>query len=113
MRGSCIEIAKNAPSKRTRLARLHRRGGQLTLKTPRREAAAARAPGRSLRSGQVKPAMVHGSSGAGATVPASRSAKNEGRQAGGMRDMREAEAEADAIEVKDALDESGAAKITQ
>ena len=114
MRDSCIELAKNAPSKVARGAKNRRRGGQVTLRTPQRAAktrhTAHKGHGRSgvVRAGaaQAGDTKTTKGDGPGVTIYVTRPASHEAHRA------KDAEAEADAVEVKDALDESGAAKIT-
>jgi penicillin-insensitive murein endopeptidase len=126
MRDSCIELSKNAPTGKTRLAR-RRRGGATTLKTPARAAAASRsagtargAPGshaaHATRAAEPRGGLVRPARAEAAKSPAASPAEHAILQrapSAPSASKNEAEAEADAIEVKDALDESGAAKITQ
>lgn len=124
---SCVEIAKNAPSKaRTKLARKGR--GAVKTPAPRRVETPATDPKKasSRRTGS-KQAQYDRSAGiylsratkAGAEgdVPVSLWAL-AGAALGGSQEREDGkdgseEAEADAAEVKDALDESGAPLITQ
>lgn len=94
MRGSCIELAKNAPSKAKRLAKLRRNKHHVTLRTPDQKAHV----GRAAHAHAGSPNRAASAAGGGVTVHAVA--------------QRDAEADADAAEVKDALDEGGAAKIT-
>jgi penicillin-insensitive murein endopeptidase len=92
---TCIELSKNAPSKATRVARAKRRSRQVTLRTPMIHASHRRG-GHTLKN-----TRAHHN---GETRTASAALKTPG--------VNEPEAEADAIEVKDAIDEIGAVKIT-
>jgi penicillin-insensitive murein endopeptidase len=108
MRDTCIELSKNAPSKASRLAKARRpRGhGRVTLKTPRRGQATRPAAHDVRHASPNRPASA---SDRGATAHAASLSHRANRPAPAVYD---AEADADAAEVKDALDESGAAKIT-
>jgi penicillin-insensitive murein endopeptidase len=118
---SCVEIAKNAPSKaRLKMAKKGRSG----MKTPARKQAARPQPKRTAEAKQARTEPTGG-------IYLSRTTKNEGgpdvpvslwalagAPIGGAEERKTAqgdpdEAESDAVDVKDAIDEDGAPRITQ
>lgn len=120
----CVELAKNAPSKRPRMAKNgRRRGDSPVLKTPghARHAKAGRAaPGRVTAggsSGRDKPKLARAvPAEPGMQTGAARRVLDRALDAvddaiDGAPGISEQEAEADAAEEKDALDESGAEKM--
>jgi penicillin-insensitive murein endopeptidase len=127
----CVEIAKNAPSKAKKV-KLAKKKGQPVVKTPApKQAAAARTkktkpaePQKAATDTQAtnsRPKGIYLSRAVKATeqdngVPVTLWAlmgSGEHGNEGGVSHQGREEAEADAAEVKDAIDESGAPKITQ
>jgi penicillin-insensitive murein endopeptidase len=109
--GECIELAKNAPS-RAKLAKARRKGGHVALRTPGARGSSARTDRAAPRRGAASKLSREAPS-TGDADPILRRAYNAVERAIlGAPGASHEEAEADAAEVRDAVDESGAAKIT-